>query len=467
MPNIDNNADPRRRLPSVDVVIQQAAGLVEQWGHTQTSKVVRTELTRIRVDIAAGGHSEVVIADIIRSVEAHLIRINQSTIRQVINLTGIVLHTNLGRALLPKKALEAVMLAASAPINLEFEIEKGMRGNRDSHVEPLICELTGAEAATVVNNNAAAVLLVLNTLADGGQVPVSRGELVEIGGSFRIPEVMERSGCKLVEIGATNCTHIEDYEKSISEKTALLMKVHTSNFRIEGFTKQVTEVELAKLAHTHHLPLVADLGSGNLINLAEIGLPAEPTAAEAIANGVDIICFSGDKLLGGPQCGIIAGRRQLVDRIRINPLKRALRIDKMTLAALAEVLKMYRNPKRLRGELPTLNFLSRAVVDIEDQARRLLPAMAAVLPAEYNVAVTACSSQIGSGALPIENIPSFALVVTASNDAQLRRLANCLGQLPKPVVGRLNDRKLWLDLRCLDCEQQFAGQLAELGELLE
>ena len=260
MPNIDNNADPRRRLPSVDVVIQQAAGLVEQWGHTQTSKVVRTELTRIRVDIAAGGHSEVVIADIIRSVEAHLIRINQSTIRQVINLTGIVLHTNLGRALLPKKALEAVMLAASAPINLEFEIEKGMRGNRDSHVEPLICELTGAEAATVVNNNAAAVLLVLNTLADGGQVPVSRGELVEIGDSFRIPEVMERSGCKLVEIGATNRTHIEDYEKSISEKTALLMKVHTSNFRIEGFTKQVTEVELAKLAHTHHLPLVADLG---------------------------------------------------------------------------------------------------------------------------------------------------------------------------------------------------------------
>ncbi len=467
MPNIDNNADPRRRLPSVDVVIQQAAGLVEQWGHTQTSKVVRTELTRIRVDIAAGGHSEVVIADIIRSVEAHLIRINQSTIRQVINLTGIVLHTNLGRALLPKKALEAVMLAASAPINLEFEIEKGMRGNRDSHVEPLICELTGAEAATVVNNNAAAVLLVLNTLADGGQVPVSRGELVEIGDSFRIPEVMERSGCKLVEIGATNRTHIEDYEKSISEKTALLMKVHTSNFRIEGFTKQVTEVELAKLAHTHHLPLVADLGSGNLLNLAEIGLPSEPTAAEAIANGVDIICFSGDKLLGGPQCGIIAGRRQLVDRIRINPLKRALRIDKMTLAALAEVLKMYRNPKRLRGELPTLNFLSRAVVDIEDQARRLLPAMAAVLPAEYNVTVTACSSQIGSGALPIENIPSFALVVTASNDAQLRRLANCLGQLPKPVVGRLNDRKLWLDLRCLDCEQQFAGQLAELGELLE
>jgi L-seryl-tRNA(Ser) seleniumtransferase len=467
MLNIDNNADPRRQLPSVDVVIQQATSLVEQWGHTQTSKAVRTELARIRADIAAGGHSEVIVADVIRSVEAHLIRINDSTIRQVFNLTGIVLHSNLGRAMLPQKALDAVILAASAPINLEFEIEKGMRGDRDSHIEPLICELTGAEAATVVNNNAAAVLLVLNTLAAGGQVPVSRGELVEIGGSFRIPEVMERSGCKLVEIGATNRTHIEDYEKSISEKTALLMKVHTSNFRIEGFTKQVTEVELAKLAHMHHLPLMADLGSGNLINLAEIGLPAEPTAAEAIANGVDIICFSGDKLLGGPQCGIIAGRRELLDRIRTNPLKRALRVDKMTLAALAEVLKMYRDPARLRSELPTLNFLSRSLVEIEEQARRLLPAMAAVLPAEYEVSVRACSSQIGSGALPIETIPSYALVVTASKDAQLRGLVNFLGQLPRPVIGRLNDQKLWLDLRCLDCEQQFAGQLAELGELLE
>jgi L-seryl-tRNA(Ser) seleniumtransferase len=270
-----------------------------------------------------------------------------------------------------------------------------------------------------------------------------------------------------VEIGATNRTHLEDYEKSISEETALLMKVHTSNFRIEGFTKQVPEVDLARLAHTHHLPLVADLGSGNLINLAEIGLPAEPTAAEAIANGVDIICFSGDKLLGGPQCGIIAGRRELLDRIRTNPLKRALRIDKMTLAALAEVLKMYRDPARLRSELPTLKFLSRSLVEIEEQARRLLPAMAAVLPAEYKVSVRACSSQIGSGALPIETIPSYALVATASKDAQLRRLVNFLGQLPRPVVGRLNDRKLWLDLRCLDCEQQFAGQLAELGELLE
>jgi len=440
---------------------------VEQWGHTQTCKAIQTELARIRVDISAGGRSEIAVADIIRSVEANLIRINQSTIRQVINLTGIVLHTNLGRAVLPQKALDAVMLAASAPANLEFDIEKGVRSDRDSHIESLICELTGAEAATVVNNNAAAVLLVLNTLAAGGEVPVSRGELVEIGGSFRIPEVMEWSGCTLVEIGTTNRTHFEDYEKSIGENTALLMKVHPSNFHIEGFTKAVSEVELAKLAHKHNLPLVADLGSGNLINLAEMGLPAAPTAAEAIANGVDIICFSGDKLLGGPQCGIIAGRRQLVDRIRINPLKRALRIDKMTLAALAAVLRMYLNPEHLRLELPTLNFLTRASSDIEDQARRLLPAMAAVMPAEYDVAVAACSSQIGSGALPIEIIPSFALAVTASSDAQLRHLAYSLGQLPRPVIGRLHDRTLWLDLRCLDCEQQFTSQLAELGGLLE
>jgi L-seryl-tRNA(Ser) seleniumtransferase len=467
MPVIDNNADPRRQLPSVDVVIQHAADLVELWGHTQTSKAVCTELARIRADLVSGGQPEVAVASIIRSVEADLIRLNQSTIRQIFNLTGIVLHTNLGRAVLPQIALEAVMLAASASTNLEFDIEKGMRGDRDSHVEPLICELTGAEAATVVNNNAAAVLLVLNTLALGGEVPVSRGELVEIGGSFRIPEVMERSGCTLVEIGATNRTHLSDYEKSIGASTALLMKVHASNYRIEGFTKAVADVELAKLAHKHNLPLVVDLGSGNLIDLTKIGLPAEPTAAEAIANGVDIICFSGDKLLGGPQCGIIAGRRELVDRIRTNPLKRALRLDKMTLAALAEVLKMYRNPERLRRELPTLNFLTRTSVDIEGQARRLLPTMAAALPAEYNVKVAACSSQIGSGALPIENIPSIALVITASNDAQLRCLANAFCQLPRPVVGRLNDRKLLLDLRCLDSEQQFADQLTELGEILQ
>ncbi len=467
MPNIDNDADPRRQLPSVDAVIQHAAGLVEQWGHTETSKAVRAELSRIRADIVAGGQSAVDVVDIIGVVEAKLIQNSQSTLRRIINLTGTVLHTNMGRSVLPQQALDAVILAASAPSNLEYDIEKGTRGDRDSHTEPLICELTGAEAATFVNNNAAAVLLVLNTLAAGREVPVSRGELVEIGGSFRIPEVMDWSGCTLVEIGATNRTHLKDYEKSISERTALLMKVHTSNFRIEGFTKEVGEVELARLAHKHNLPLVADLGSGNLINLAEMGLPVEPTAAEAIASGVDVICFSGDKLLGGPQCGIIAGRRELLDRIRKNPLKRALRIDKMTLTALAEVLKMYRNPARLRRELPTLGYLGRTSLEIEQQATRLLPAVAAVMPADYSVAVAACRSQIGSGALPVESIPSFALVVTASNDARLRQLAFSLGQLPLAVVGRLNDRKLWLDLRCLDCEPKFVSQLGELGRLLE
>lgn len=466
MTELANNSDPRRRLPSVDAVLQGTQGLVAQWGHTQVSQLVRAELDSLRAAMARGDAVDLSVEHLVQSLGMKLADAGESTFRQLINLSGTVIHTNLGRAVLPQCAIDAVVSVAQAPSNLEFDLDTGSRGERDNHVESLICELTGAEAATVVNNNAAAVLLVLNTLAAEGDVPVSRGELVEIGGSFRIPEVMERSGCKLIEIGATNRTHLKDYEGAITDRTSLLMKVHTSNFKIDGFTKSVGELELAELAHAHQLPFVIDLGSGNLVDFAALGLPDEPTAAQSIVNGADIITFSGDKLLGGPQCGIIAGRKDLVSRIRKNPLKRALRLDKMTLAALAEVLKLYRSPERLRQELPTLRFLTRELSDIKSQAARVQTVLADILPDHYRVESIACLSQIGSGALPVEAIDSFGLAIRADTDAHLRLLVTALRKLPRPVIGRLNGGVLTLDLRCLDCEDAFIAQCTELATAL-
>jgi L-seryl-tRNA(Ser) seleniumtransferase len=333
-------------------------------------------------------------------------------------------------------------------------------------VEALICEMTGAEAATAVNNNAAAVLLVLNTLALNREVPVSRGELVEIGGSFRIPEVMSRSGCTLVEIGATNRTHLKDYRNAINTHTALLMKVHTSNYRVEGFTASVSEPELAALASEHRLPFVIDLGSGNLVNFSTLGLPNEPTAAQALASGADLITFSGDKLLGGPQAGLIAGRADLVEAIKNNPLKRALRLDKMTLAALAEVLKLYRDPQQLTRRLPTLRMLTRTQSEIRQQAESLLPALQSALTPRFDVTVADCHSQIGSGSLPVETIASAALkiVPVSARDSELRELSEHLRRLPLPVIGRIYKNAVWLDLRCLEPEPQqaFSAQLRSL-----
>lgn len=467
MSRLADNSDPRRSLPSVDAVLNGAQELVEQWGHTQVSQLVRAELDELRAAVGRGEGVDSTVDQLVQSLAAKLADAGQSTFRQLINLSGTVIHTNLGRAVLPQRAIDAVVSVAQAPSNLEFDLATGSRGERDTHVESLICELTGAEAATVVNNNAAAVLLVLSTLAAKGEVPVSRGELVEIGGSFRIPEVMERSGCKLIEIGATNRTHLSDYDGAINDRTSLIMKVHTSNFKVEGFTKSVGEVELAELARERQLPFVIDLGSGNLVDFAALGLPDEPTVAQSIDNGADVVTFSGDKLLGGPQCGIIAGRKDLISQIRKNPLKRALRLDKMTLAALAEVLKLYRSPERLREELPTLRFLTREVSDIESQATRVQEVLTSILPSHYRVESTACQSQIGSGALPIESIKSFGLAIRASTDAHLRQLVIAMRNLPRPVIGRLNDGVLTLDLRCLDCEDVFVQQLVELAALLE
>ncbi|HJP52548.1 MAG TPA: L-seryl-tRNA(Sec) selenium transferase, partial [Pseudomonadales bacterium] len=312
-----------------------------------------------------------------------------------------------------------------------------------------------------VNNNAAAVMLALNTLADQKEVPVSRGELVEIGGSFRIPEVMQRSGCHLIEVGATNRTHARDYEKAVNENTALLMKVHTSNYEIQGFTESVSDEEVAKIAASHDLPFVTDLGSGTLVDLTRWGLPYEPTVQSTLAAGADLVTFSGDKLLGGPQCGIIVGKSELISKIKNNPMKRALRVDKMTIAALFEVLKLYLDPDSLPRTLPTLRYLTRSFTEIEALAKKLLPELQDSLKSIAQVSLESCESQIGSGSLPASLLPSCALRITPKNpsDSALTELASQFRGLPVPIIGRMQNGSLYFDLRTLSVTEPVSSQL--------
>jgi L-seryl-tRNA(Ser) seleniumtransferase len=451
------------RLPSLHSLIgtTEAAGLVERFGRPEVVEALRKTLDLHRSERRFG----VAAAALLDATAEALARRSAVSQRPVFNLTGTVLHTNLGRALLPPEAAEAAAAALQGATNLEYDLEAGSRGERDVHIAGLLRELTGAEAATVVNNNAAAVMLVLNTLALGRQVPVSRGELIEIGGAFRIPDIMARSGAILREVGTTNRTHERDYVAAIGSETAALMRVHQANYAIAGFTAAVATPQLAVIAHAAGLPLIEDLGSGSLIDLERWGLPHEPTPREALEAGVDLVTFSGDKLLGGPQAGLIAGRADLVRQINANPLKRALRLDKGRLAALEVVLRLYRDPDRLAERLPTLRLLTRTEADIRATADRLAAALRAVWP-DRDVAVEACRGQIGSGALPVDTLPSAAVTLGGKG---LDRLAGELRALARPVIGRIRDGKLWLDCRCLEPDQEgtFLRQLPKPGRAVE
>ncbi len=459
-----------RDLPSVDLVLRELEQLVEDCGHERVADAVRAELKILRKSLSAGSDAqeESLLDHIVNAVNVRIDMSMKNSFTAVFNLTGTVLHTNLGRAVLPKSALDAVVRVSQSASNLEYDLDEGKRGDRDNHIEKLICELSGAEAATVVNNNAAAVLLTLNTLANQKEVPVSRGELVEIGGSFRMPEIITSAGCVLKEIGTTNRTHLKDYASAINENTAILLKVHTSNYRIEGFVSEVQESELAKLAQDNNLPFVIDLGSGNLVDLKSYGLPDEPTVGQVLEMGADLITFSGDKLLGGPQCGIIAGRKELIEKIKQNPLKRALRLDKMTLAALVEVLRLYQNPGQLQENLPTLANLTRPVEQIHKQADRVAAKLAPLISQDYEVTVTECTSQVGSGTLPTETFPSYGLSINGkdNSDQSLRKFSAVMRSLPTPVIGRIHNGSYLLDLRCLDNESDFIDQLDLLVEAL-
>jgi len=457
------------RLPSVDRLLAEAAlqTTLSEHGRGIVTDAVRAELAIARDAVKKGGTLPAIPA-LVSSVQGRVNERARPRLRSVFNLTGTVLHTNLGRAVLPESVIEALARAARSPCALEYDLDRGARGDRDDVVEELLCELTGAEAATVVNNNAAAVFLLLNTLAQKKEVIVSRGELVEIGGAFRVPDIMRRAGAKLVEVGTTNRTHARDFQEAFSARTGMVMKIHTSNYAVVGFTAVVSEAELARMARDGGVPFVVDLGSGTLVDLEQWGLPHEPTPRESITAGADLVCFSGDKLLGGPQAGLLVGRRELIARIKKNPLKRCLRAGKLALAALEATLALYRDPERLPQRLETLRLLTRPESEIRAQAERLLPIWRKALASwPLLPAIEGTLSQIGSGSLPVDRLPSVALVarVPGKRAGMLHRLEEALRRLPMPVLGHIEKDVFRLDLRCLKSEDEanFERQLGSLA----
>ncbi len=440
-----------REIPSVDRVLSFPclSRIMERYSRSAVVDAARGVLGSYRERILGGSTVDLSEEAVARDISERLAMDGRPSMRKVINATGTVIHTNLGRSPLPDEAVEAVRTAATSAVNLEYDLLKGGRGDRDSHVEALICRLTGAEAATVVNNNAGAVLLVLNALARRKGVVVSRGELVEIGGSFRIPEIIRASGAGMVEVGTTNRTRLEDYEGAVTARTGALLKVHRSNYRITGFTESVSLKDLAVLGRKSSVPVVEDLGSGALVDLSRYGLPREPVVAERLEMGADVVTFSGDKLLGGPQAGIIAGKRALIDKMKRNPLKRALRVDKMTLAALEALLRIYLDEEALRDRLPLLRFLTRPMEELEAVADEAAQGLGRFFKDEAVVEVVDGFSEIGSGSLPGEVIATKAVSVvhrTLSPD----RVAEIFRRSEPPIIGRISRERFLLDVRCVE-----------------
>lgn len=448
--------DPRRRIPSVEALLDSAPfrALVEESGRPMVIEAVRAVQDRLRERLAVGdgtpeGGELEDEAWYAARVRERLAETRRPSLRGVINATGVVLHTNLGRAPLAEAARHALLEAADYA-SLEYDLERGERGSRHDHCVGLLTELTGAESALVVNNNAAAVVLALNTLAEGRAVLISRGELVEIGGSFRVPEIMARSGCRMREVGSTNRTHLDDFRQALADDVAVILKVHRSNFRVEGFTAEVVAAELAGLARDAHVPLVHDLGSGALLDMTALGLPAEPSARQAVDAGADVVTMSGDKLLGGPQAGIVVGRQDLLARMRQNPLCRALRCDKLTLAALEATLGLYRDD-RARSEIPVLRMLGATAADLRTRAEALSQQLQ---DAGVDAEPVPASAAVGGGAYPGVALPGTAVAVAFGGS--IDELARRLRRGSPPVVGRIRDGKLLLDLRTVSPEREDA-----------
>ena len=451
-----------RKIPSVDEILSnpQIADLLRTYPRTVVVDAVRNGLKRLRQQLLdkkelTDLEEEFFSFEHLYSLFRKEIDLQvQPRLRHLINATGVVIHTNLGRSPLHPSALKHMIDIAKNYSNLEYDLDRGERGNRYTHVEGILCRLSGAESALVVNNNAGAVLLVLNTIAESREVIVSRGELVEIGGAFRIPDVMRRSGASLREVGTTNRTYLSDYQKAIGSQTALLLKVHTSNFRVMGFTSDVSLQELVQLGRQHDLPVMNDLGSGCFVDLSQYGLEKEPTVQEAIKTGVDVVTFSGDKLLGGPQAGIILGRKSLLDLIKINPLTRALRIDKLTLAALESTLLLYLDEKRAMEEIPTLRMLSLDTNNLKRRGRRLLRRLSGRVDQGTQLTLREDVSQVGGGALPLQELPTMVLAVKPL-DLSVNELEENLRKGEPPIISRISKDELILDMRTVLDEEIF------------
>jgi L-seryl-tRNA(Ser) seleniumtransferase len=440
-----------RQIPSVERVLSapQVRTLLSKLNHDFVAEGVRAVLNRVRTDILSGNcpsparlEPRAVAEEVVRELAGW----EKTRPTRVVNATGVVLHSNLGRALLPQRAIENLCAAAANPVTLEWDPESGKRGKRERVVSGDLVKLTGAEEATIVNNNAAAVFLVLNTLAFGKEVLISRGELMEIGDSFRIPEILEKSGAVLKEVGTTNRTRLSDYEHGLSEHTAVLLKVHPSNYKITGFVSDASLDELVQLGRQRGIPVVEDLGSGALVDLSRFGLPREPIVAERVSTGASLVTFSGDKLLGGPQAGIIVGRQSLIEKIQANPLKRTFRVDKLTLAALAGTLSVYLQSSDLVKELPTLRILARPIEEMEEVGRRAIPILERALSGGFSVTMTESVSKIGSGALPDAELPTRVLILSHSYLTP-HEIARKFRSGHVPVIGRVEGERFVLDLR--------------------
>jgi L-seryl-tRNA(Ser) seleniumtransferase len=440
-----------RHLPAVDRLLNEPAlrDLANRIPHVLLVEAAQQTVAELRREVLAGGVPDLSLSTVAGRAATRAQAKTEPTLRPVLNATGTLLHTNLGRAPLAPAALEAVTAVARGYSNLEFDLASGERGHRYSHIEELLLRLTGAEAATVVNNNAGAVLLALTALARGKEAVVSRGELIEIGGAFRVPDVMAAGGVLLREVGTTNKTHLRDYREAIGEATGLLLKIHTSNYRIVGFTAAVCAAELVGLGREHGLPVMEDLGSGMLLDLSPFGLPREPTVAEAVAAGIDVVTFSGDKLLGGPQAGLIVGRRAAIEKIRKHPMARALRSDKLTLAALEATLRLYLDPQRALAEIPVLRMLAVPATELRSRSRRLAHRLTNAVGEAARIEVVTETSTVGGGALPLTELPGFAVAITPQN-LSVDALAGRLRAGHPPVVGRIQGGRLLLNPRTID-----------------